>query len=109
VLSLGLRYSRAYFRDELDYTTDQDFGEENYLYSNDELRARWFEVTFNLRGRVVSNLYMGFTMRWQTFRALNGEADLKAYDIPGFGTTRRNNSTAFDYYLMWRLPFKSDS
>lgn len=106
VMSLGLRYARAGFEDNLAYSRDMGFGEENYQFANSSLNARWFEVTFNLRGKIVSNLYMGFTLRWQTIRKINGEGELKAFDIPGFGKTRRENSTAFDYYFMWRLPLK---
>ena len=105
VLSLGLRYARAGFEDELRYTSDQGFGTSNYAFENTDLSARWGEVTFNLRGKVVSDLYMGFTMRWQFARKINGEGVLETYEIPGFGKTKRKNSTAFDYYIMWRLPF----
>lgn len=106
VLSLGLRYARAVFEDRLLYTRDLGFGEQNFLYTNSSLKARWYEVTFNLRGKIVSNLYMGFTMRWQFARKINGEGDLKTYDVPGFGNTRRENSTAFDYFVIWKLPLK---
>ena len=108
VLSLGLRYARASFKDELEYTSDQGFGEEDFRYSNTDLTARWYELTLNMRGKVATNLYMGFTLRWQFSRKINGEGDLKTFDIPGFGSTTRNNSTAFDYYLAWRLPFRKD-
>ncbi|WP_370088487.1 DUF6048 family protein [Ekhidna sp.] len=106
VLSLGLRYARASFEDRMTFTSDQGFGEQTYTLENDDLTARWLEVAFGLRGKVVSNLYMGFTMRWQFARKINGEGELKTYDIPGFGKTKRQNSTAFDYYLMWRIPFR---
>ncbi len=106
VLSLGLRYARANFEDQLTYTEDQGFGRQTYRLENENLTARWLEVAFGLRGRIVSNLYMGFTMRWQFSRKINGEGELKTFDIPGFGKTRRQNSTAFDYYIMWRLPLR---
>ncbi|MBC6400607.1 MAG: hypothetical protein GDA37_06250 [Ekhidna sp.] len=103
-ISLGLRYARAEFKDQLDYTGDQGFGILDYDFENANLKARWAEVTFNLRGKVVSNFYMGFTARWQLIRKINGEGQLETFDIPGFGNTKRRNSTAFDYYLMWRIP-----
>ena len=106
VLSLGLRYARANFSDELIYTSDLGFGEQEYRLENDGLTARWLEVAFALRGRIVSNLYMGFTMRWQFLRQINGAGELQPFDIPGFGKTKRQNSTAFDYYLAWRIPLK---
>jgi len=105
-LTLGLRYARANFGDKLVYNTNLGFGEQTYVLSNKDLRSGWMEVVFGIRGRVVANLYMGFSMRWQTFRSLKGEGTLKTYEIPGFGKTKRKNSTAFDYYPMWRIPFK---
>ncbi len=104
VLSLGLRYARANFDDRLIYTADQGFGEQEYVLENNSLTARWAEVTFNVRGKIISNLYMGFTMRWQLLRKINGEGDLQTFDIPGFGKTNRKNSTTFDYYLALRIP-----
>lgn len=106
MLSLGLRYARAGFNDRLDYTGDQGFGSATYTYENPSLNARWVEINFNLRGKVVSNLFMGFTMRWQLLRKINGEGLLETFDVPGFGNTKRENSTAFDYYFMWRIPLK---
>lgn len=105
VLSLGLRYARASFEDEMSFTSDQGYGEQAYSFKNGDLSARWLELAMGLRGKVVADLYMGFTMRWQFSRKVEGEGTLKSYDIPGFGKTSRQNSTAFDYYLMWRLPF----
>jgi len=104
-ISLGLRYARSRFNDRLDYTGDQGFGTLDYDFENPDLKARWVEVTFNLRGKVISNFYMGFTTRWQLMRKIDGEGQLEAFDVPGFGNTKRKNSTAFDYYLMWRIPF----
>ncbi len=104
VLSLGLRYARSYFDESLNYTRDFGFGQEQTIkQENLNANARWAELTFNLRGKVVSNLYMGMTLRWQVLRKVNNEGELKVYDIPGYGNTSRNNSTQFDYYLAWRL------
>ncbi len=105
-LSLGLRYSRASFEDRLNYTSDVGFGTQEIMLSNSNLQARWLELVVNLRGKLISNLYTGFTLRWQFARNVNGEGVLQTYDIPGFGNTRRENSTAFDYYLMWRIPLR---
>lgn len=104
-ISLGLRYARAGFDDRLEYSSDLGFGTTDISLENSKLNARWLEVTFNLRGKVVDNLYMGFTMRWQFMRKVNGEGQLATFNVPGFGNTKRQNSTAFDYYFMWRLPF----
>lgn len=104
-ISLGLRYAHSNFEDRLVYTDDSIFGIQPIEANNPELRAQWLELVFDLRGKVVSNLYLGLTMRWQFARSIKGQNELKTFDVPGFGTTKRQNSTAFDYYIMWRIPF----
>lgn len=105
VLALGLRYARASFDDQLAYSINNGFGDQNLDLSNPALKARWMELNFTLRGKIVSQLYTGFTLRWKFYRKVLGEGTLKTFDIPGFGNTKRENATAFDYYLMWRIPF----
>lgn len=108
IMSLGLRYARAYFDETLNYTYDDGFGfgEQTVSRQNSDTKARWAELAFNLRGKVVSNLYMGMTLRWQVLRKVSGDGELQTYDVPGYGNTKRKNSTQFDYYLAWRLPIR---
>ncbi|MEQ9402389.1 MAG: DUF6048 family protein [Cyclobacteriaceae bacterium] len=106
VLSLGLRYARANFEDALSYSIDNGFGLQDISLSNSDLSARWMELNFNLRGKIVSNFYAGFTLRWKFARKITGEETLKTFDVPGFGDTKRENATSFDYYMMWRIPFR---
>ena len=106
VLALGLRYARAGFEDQLIYTLNNGFGDQEIDLSNTDLKARWFELNFTLRGKIVSQLYTGFTLRWKFSRKVFGEETLQTFDIPGFGNTKRENATSFDYYVMWRIPFK---
>ena len=106
VLGLGLRYARASFDEEMVYSLDNGFGEQNINLSNSGVNARWIELVFDIRGKVTSQLYTGFSLRWKFSRKITGEGVLRTYDIPGFGTTARDNATSFDYYLMWRIPLK---
>jgi len=105
-IALGLRYARASFQDEMSFISEGFFGTQEVNLSNPNLTARWIELVFDIRGRITSNFVMGFSTRWQFARKINGEDILLTYDIPGFGNTKRQNSTAFDYYLMWRIPLK---
>ncbi len=106
-LSLGLRYARASFEDQLVYTTeDVGFGTQDINLTNSDLTARWFELNFSLRGKITAQLYTGFTLRWKFSRRISGEGMLQTFDIPGFGNTKRQNATSIDYYLMWRIPLK---
>lgn len=103
-ISIGARYARSSFKDELAYTVNDFFGEQPLNLENPNLTARWFELVFDMKGRVAANLFLGLTTRWQFLRKINGAGQLQPYDVPGFGTTQRPNSTAFDYYVTWRIP-----
>lgn len=105
VLSLGLRYANASFDEVLNSTFDNGFGQETISLTNSNVSSRWFELAFNLRGKLASNLYTGFTLRWKFARQMSGQGTLQSFDVPGFGTTKRQNATSFDYYLAWRIPF----
>ncbi len=107
VLALGLRYARASFEDQLVYSIeDVGFGNQEIDLSNSDLKARWLELNFTLRGKITSQLYTGFTLRWKFSRKVSGEGSLQTFDIPGFGNTKRQNATSFDYYVMWRVPLR---
>lgn len=108
VLALGLRYARASFEDQLAYSLNNGFGDQELDLSNSDLNARWMELNFTLRGKIISQLYTGFTLRWKFLRKVSGEGILKTFDVPGFGNTKRENATSFDYYLMWRIPLKKE-
>ena len=106
VLSLGLRYARSSFDQQLNYLINNGFGDQSIQLMDKELKARWIELTANLRGKITSNLYMGCTVRWKFSRNIKYTSNnLIVYDIPGFGNTKKETSSAFEYYIMWRIPF----
>lgn len=109
VLALGLRYARAGFEDQLIYTLNNGFGDQDIDLSNTDLTARWIELNFSLRGKITRQLYTGFNLRWKFSRKISGQGTLSTFDVPGFGTTKRQNATSFDYYIMWRIPLKKFS
>jgi hypothetical protein len=106
VIALGARYARARFGDEAIFTTDKFDGfEQDFLYRNPDVQARWIELTLTLKTKVWNQFFMGYTMRYQIFRQVTGAEDLQPFDIPGYGSTTKNNSFGFDFYLGYRIPF----
>jgi hypothetical protein len=113
VITLGLRYARSSFSDEMSFSRDHYwFGGQDLFYSNDLITAQWMEVVNRLNVRIWKNLYFGSAIRIKLFKSITGQENLVPYDIPGWGRHRKNGTTVktsnagFSYYLIWRIPFK---
>ena len=109
----GIRYGYARFSDELAYNT-QAIIESNTQWpdtresvSNDKVTSRWYELNAGLKVRVVKQLYMGFTIRYKLFMSLSGTEELKPYYIPGFGKNLGTSAFGLNYYISYRLPFRT--
>lgn len=107
-IGLGLRVAQANFSDQALVTrTLVDESELLVNLANDNLKAQWAELVFKIRGKIAGNIYTGYTMRYQFF--LNYDKypeELRPFDVPGYGKTKRPNSFQFDYYIGWRFNFK---
>ena len=73
------------------------------------------QVAFDTSAQLqVKKLITDYTVYENEFKSsmgvdvaqVSGEDILRTFDIPGFGTTKRDNATSFDYYIMWRIPTK---
>jgi hypothetical protein len=113
VTFFGMRYARAAFNDQLDYSTqaviETNTGWPNTVetMTNDRLRAGWFEMDAGLKIRVVKQLYLGFTMRYKLMLKVTGQETLRPYYVPGFGKNIGTSAFGFNYYVSYRLPFRT--
>ena len=106
-LFLGLRYSRSMFNNELTWQIDHPvYGDGRLKSEEDDLTAQWFEAVAGIKVNVWGNFYLGFTARNKFLKFVQGADSLKPYDIPGFGIAEADNFWSFDYYVLYRLPFK---
>lgn len=112
---IGFRYAMASFKDKLDYNThtllfsDTGWPSAWQQAANADARARWVELVSGLKVKVVNNLYMGFTVRYQLFMKTDQTEGLKPYYIPGFGKNVKPSSFGFNYYVSYRIPFRKKS
>jgi len=106
-LTFGLRYARANFSESLHTNiVNPVYGTYEENLSNDNVSARWFEMTAGLRVMVLKNLYMGYNFRIQLNRKLFNATEFRSYDIPGFGRAEFDNRWTFNYYLTYRIAWK---
>lgn len=104
-LTLGLRYARSRFSDEMEITDDFGFGEVTINTANDVVKSRWWELTFGLNVKVYRQIYFGYLVRYKLYKVNKEVGALYPYDLPGFGLNENDTSVGFDYYIRWILPF----
>jgi hypothetical protein len=106
-LTFGLRYARANYSETLSTNRISPvYGPFEENVNNENVSARWFEMTTGLRVMVLKNLYMGYTFRIQLNRKISNASEFRSYDIPGFGRAEFNNRWTFNYFLAYRIPWK---
>lgn len=112
VLFLGLRYARSSFDEEVIYSTSnaiqqQEVWPESTVTENfTGVNARWYELNTGLRVNVLSNFYMGFTLRYKfAFKTLT-EKTFRTYYAPGYGKNVDKKNFGVSYYIYYRLQFR---
>ena len=109
MIGIGLRVAQASFSDQAaiqrTIPSDPEIVQE-ILLSNNNLTANWAELVFKIRGGLSKNIYTGYTMRYQVYLVTKPyPEELRPFDVPGYGKTKRPNSFQFDFYIGWRLNF----
>lgn len=107
ILFFGLRYGKASFDDQLSYShTSTTFGTFNDSRSNADLSARWYEFVGGIKLHMKHNIWLGFTSRFKFGLKVDESTALSPHDIPGYGKASEENYWGFNYYLIYRIPFK---
>ena len=106
----GARYGRSSYSEYFTLTTeDPVWGTVTTKYSNEYLSAGWGELTTGLRVKMWKFFWMGYTARLKFGLNSDKPGELISHDVPGYGKVDDNNTTwGFNYYLMFRIPFKKD-
>ena len=105
--TVGFRVARANYSEQLiNNQTDSIYGPYSNTYSNNNVQAKWFEITTGLRVMVLKNLYTGYTFRIQLSRKVYNAENFSSYEIPGFGQAQFKSRWAFNYYLMYRISWR---
>lgn len=71
------------------------------------LSATWIEIVTGLKVNVWKQLFMGYTARFMLLSGVKGENVLLANDLPGFGNTNQRARVVLNYYISYRIAFKT--
>jgi hypothetical protein len=106
---LGVRRAHSTYSDYSDYTyTDPIFGSINMSVINPAAKANWNEITTGLRVKIWKFIWLGATARVKFAMKGKDQADLKSYEVPGYGRTFKTNWWGINYQIFVRIPVRED-
>lgn len=112
LIYVGMRYGFSTFSQEINsyevYTPFPYFGEAPTIISGknyEGLSSHWLEVVLGVKAELISNLYAGFSVRFNYLLINNPPDDFDNLYIPGYNRTYEGNfGFGFNYTLSYFLP-----
>lgn len=106
IFYIGVRYSFALARQQVDhYRIDSYWTPINERFGNQNYFAHWGEFLIGIKGEILRNFYMGWTIRGKVGFNYK-EFDLPpVYFIPGYGRAEKGFNLDFTYSVYYNLPW----
>ncbi len=110
---LGMRYGVSSFSQTLIsyqiYNRDHFFGDSPIVYPNQKfngLTAQWVEVALGVNAKVINNVYVGFSFRFNKLVSNKKPDNFDNLYIPGFNRTYDGSfGVGFNYTISYFIPF----
>ncbi len=102
---IGARYGYSLFNQE---TTDIKYS--NYwgtlatVVPKHTMNAHWAELVFGMKGEIVRNFFLGWTLRAKFPLAVTEDPNITPYMIPGIGKTSNGVPFDFSFGVYYRFP-----
>lgn len=107
IFFIGVRYARSKYSESMSLIAgDSIWGFENRGYINNDIRARWFELTTGLKVKIWKFIWFGYTARLKFGLNKDESRQMISYDIPGYGRTDKDTYWGFNYQVMVRIPIR---
>ena len=107
-LFIGMRYAISNYEDNLQYNYSNVFWSDGSDFvDNSSLSSQWFEITTGIKVKLSTYIWMGYTARFQ-FNVNDNHAsnELAPHWIPGYGFAVNESDWGFEYWLIFRIPFR---
>ncbi len=102
---VGLRYGYSLFAQEtLSSSYTNYWGSIQNSYPKNYLSAHWGELVFGLKGELMKNLFLGWTVRAKIPIATTKDPHVTPYVIPGLGYMNSDVPFDFSFTVSYRLP-----
>ena len=107
-LFIGFRYAKAKYDDDIVYNYNNTYwGSGVETGYNRNLESEWYELTTGLKVKLYKFIWAGYTARFKFSVSNNFSGnDLAPHWIPGYGRAAEESRWGFEYWLIFRIPFK---
>ncbi len=106
ILFVGLRYGFSFANQEVNsYRVQNYWGDLSSSYPKQKYNSQWFEVLLGIKGEILHNLFLGWTIRGK-LKTFQKDFDLPpVYFNPGYGKAENKFNFDFTYTVSYILPF----
>ena len=104
---IGARYGYTSFYHQADkIVIANQWGITETSFPEAQLNAHWFEGIIGLRGEIVKNIYMGYTIRVKQMLSHSDYGNYTPYWVPGFGKATKSMVIGISYSIFYAIPIK---
>jgi hypothetical protein len=102
----GLRYGFSLAHQKTyKYQIDNYWGPETGSYPRQDYTAHWIEMVVGLKGEVLKNVYLGWSVRGKIKLSEKNLDMPPVYFIPGYGKAEKGFTLDFSYSIYYNLPW----
>jgi len=102
---VGVRYGFSRFAQEtLSANYTNYWGALQTSFPKDYLNAHWAELVFGLKGELLPNFFLGWSVRAKFLLSATKDAHVTPYVIPGLGYTNAEVPFDFSITVSYRIP-----
>ncbi len=106
ILTVGLRYGISLFKHSSENVLIYSDYWGDYMsepYEN-SLKGHWIELVLGIKVEVVSNLYMGWLLRYKFLLNQDMDPVMIPAHIPGYGNGADTSTFGFSYSIFYMIP-----
>jgi hypothetical protein len=104
----SLKYGLSIFSHQSpEIVYDSYWGEYSTSAPKRSLVGHFLEISPGIRSELFSNLFIGWSVNVRVLLGTGAGDHLRAVDIPGFGNGSRAVSSGFNYYISYRIPYRT--
>jgi hypothetical protein len=106
IFIVGIRYGFSLAHQQVNqYLIDQYWGQTAGGFGNQSYFAHWGEFVLGIKGEILRNIYMGWTVRGK-IKFNNADLGMPpVYFIPGYGKADKGFALDFTYSVYYNIPW----
>ena len=106
IMTVGFRYGISLFKHSSENVLIYSDYWGDYISEPHEnsLRGHWIELVLGIKVEVVSNLYMGWLLRYKFLLNQDMDPVMIPAHIPGYGNGANTSTFGFSYSIFYMIP-----